>query len=147
MGHLHVLVDVHLPLSSEYGTHEAVKARLWLSGTSPENILSCSLFARKWLQTCMIDDSPIDRARAWGSPIWWIFTPKLTNVFRQLCTQHVNLRIVCQSTRVRQREDPRSGQSGTYKKANERFWPWIMVKVLSLPHIRKSRQILALDLR
>ena len=35
------------PLSSEHGTHKAVKTIFWpwLSGKSPSNVLSCSLFA------------------------------------------------------------------------------------------------------
>jgi hypothetical protein len=38
-----------VPLSSEYGTHEPVRARFWpwLSGKSLENVWNCSLFARK----------------------------------------------------------------------------------------------------
>ena len=39
------------PLPSEYGTHKTVKARFWPwpSGKSPSDLLSCSLFAGKWL--------------------------------------------------------------------------------------------------
>ena len=38
-----------VPVSSEYGTYKTVKARFWswLAGKSPQNVLSCSLFARK----------------------------------------------------------------------------------------------------
>ena len=39
-------------LSSKLSTYKTVKARLcpWLSGKDPENLASCSLFARGWYQ-------------------------------------------------------------------------------------------------
>jgi hypothetical protein len=46
---LRTRLGVSVPLSSECGTYKTVKARFWpwLSGSSPLNLLSCSLFARK----------------------------------------------------------------------------------------------------
>ena len=47
------------PLSIEFGTYKTVKARFWswLSGKSPQTLLSCSLSARKRTQSFDCDTS------------------------------------------------------------------------------------------
>jgi len=62
--------------SSEFGTHETVKARSWpcLSGKSSQNLVSCSLFARKrseYIEREFFVDNLMVQVHCITEMIWW----------------------------------------------------------------------------